>query len=239
MRTEVEDADKEIIDGLLGNPKQQLKAIECAYARYAKPLTGFIRESVAPTLDEHEVATAVNNTFIALAKYAERGRFRAQGALLSTLLFGIARLKAYDELRQKGSLSRTSEDEEIATVACDLGMDDEEFAGEVAKRLAASPEISELWKAAVELEAAREIIRIFRLWVSDLPRLQKKVAQALLLHFGSATNEEIAEELAKTGPRPPVASVKSARKQITAKFKEFLRTKFKTSIETTERNTAS
>ena len=126
MRTEVEDIDKEIIDGLLGNPKQQLKAIDTAYARYAKPLTGFIRESVAPTLDEHEVATAVNNTFIALARYAERGRFKAQGALLSTLLFEIARLKGYDQLRQKGSSSRPSEDEEIATVSCDLGMDDEE-----------------------------------------------------------------------------------------------------------------
>jgi hypothetical protein len=80
VRTEVEDDD--IKDGLLGTEQEQQEAIKKAYERYAKPVAGFIRERVAPTLDSDEVASAVNDTFCALAKYVARGRFKADGALV-------------------------------------------------------------------------------------------------------------------------------------------------------------
>jgi DNA-directed RNA polymerase specialized sigma24 family protein len=240
VRTEVRDLDKDIVDGLHGTEQQQLEAIKVAYDRYARPLASFIRESVAPTLDKNEVATAVNNTFLGIARYAARGRLRRTGAL-STLLFEIARRKAYDELRYKsrslpGADPAPAPEDDLTS--CQDGMTDEEFAEQVGRRLAAAPEISDLWKAAMERSATQEIIRIFRLWIAHLPRLQRKVAEALLLHFGDVTNREIADEIAKTDPRPAVASVKSARKQIADKFKYFLERTMQTPIETKERTSA-
>ncbi len=226
MRTEVED--DEIKEGLLGSEQEQQDAIRKAYDRYAKPVAGFIRESVAPTLDSDEVASAVNDTFCALAKYVARGRFRADGALV-TLLFSMARLKAYDLLRRKTAGRRSRKEEYVGDESdCDGGIGDDEFAVQVAQRLAAAPEIAVLWRTAADEGAANEIIRQFRLWVGQLPRLQRKVAQALLTHFGDVTNREICDEIAKTGDRPTEASVKSARNEISRKFKTMIETRERT-----------
>jgi RNA polymerase sigma factor (sigma-70 family) len=226
VRTEVED--DEINEGLLGSEQDQHAAIGKAYDRYAKPVAGFIRESVAPSLDSDEVASAVNDTFCALAKYVARGRFKADGALV-TLLFSMARLKAYDLLRRKTAGRRSRKEEYVGDEsACDGGIGDDEFAVQVAQRLAAASEIAILWRTAADEGAANEIIRQFRLWVSQLPRLQRKVAQALLTHFGDVTNREICDEIAKTGERPTEASVKSARNEITRKFKTMIETRERT-----------
>jgi hypothetical protein len=48
--------------------------------------------------------------------------------------------------------------------------------------------------------------------------VQRKVAQALLRHMGDISDPEICEEIATNDERPTVASVKSARKQISQKF---------------------
>ena len=216
MRTETEE---EIKSGLIGNAQEREDAFTKACARYAKPLAAFIRESIAPTLDSDEVATAVSKTFCALAKYIAQGKFKSVGAL-STLLFSIARLKAYDLLRSKTSLKRQSgadcaiDGEE----SCDDGMSDEDFAVCVTQRLVAAPKIRELWRTAADNCEANEIIRQFRLWISTLPRVQRKVAQALLRHMGDISDPEICEEIATNDERPTVASVKSARKQISQKF---------------------
>lgn len=225
VRTEVED--EKITAGLLGTEQQQLEAINMAYGLYAAPLASFIRESVAPTLDPHEVATAVNDTFLGLAKYAARRRFSSDGAL-TTLLFSMARFKAYDQLRQKTTYQRhhigmstlgENEDE------CNGGMNDEEFASHVAHRLAAAPQIADPWKRAADEEAANETIRQFRLWIGTQSRLQRKVAEALLTEFGEITNEGICDRIAKTGQRPSVASVKSARSEITRKFETLMKSR--------------
>src|SRR5947208_1185427 len=92
--------DDEIKAGLLGNEQEQEQAVSRAYERFSKPLAAFIREVVAPTLDSDEVATAVNETFCALARYANARKFHGHGAL-STLLFEIAQRKATDLLRKK------------------------------------------------------------------------------------------------------------------------------------------
>lgn len=226
VRTEVEDDD--IKDGLLGTEQEQQEAIKKAYERYAKPIAGFIRESAAPTLDSDEVASAVNDTFCALAKYVARGRFKADGALV-TLLFSMARLKAYDLLRRKTAGRRSRKQEYVGDeTECDGEVGDDEFATQVAQRLAAAPEVAVLWRTAADEGAANEIIRQFRLWVSRLPRLQRKVAQALLAHFGDITNREICDEIAQSGERPTEASVKSARNEITRKFKTMIETRERT-----------
>jgi len=222
--------DEEIKKGLTGTPQEREAAFEKAYARFAKPLASFIRESVAPTLDSDEIATAVSETFCGLARYIDRGRFRKEGAL-STILFSIARLKAYDLLRGKTCLKRGGQecegDENAASVDCELS--DEEFATCVSQRLVKAPEIRELWRTAADAGAANEIIRQFRLWVARLPHLQRKVAQALLKHFGDVTNKEISDEIAQGGhPRPSEASIKSARKEITRKFKTLIQTQERT-----------
>jgi DNA-directed RNA polymerase specialized sigma24 family protein len=222
VKAEVEDDD--IKDGLLGTEQEQQDAIEKAFDRYAKSVAGFIRENVAPTLDDDEVASAVNDTFCALAKYVARGKFRADGALI-TLLFSMARLKGYDLLRRKTASRRFHRAEYVGDQSeREGGIGDDEFAAQVAKRLAAAPEIAVLWRTAADEGAANEIIRQFRLWISQLPRLQRKVAQALLTDFGDVTNREICDEIAKSGERPTEASVKSARKEITRKFKTIIET---------------
>jgi DNA-directed RNA polymerase specialized sigma24 family protein len=216
VRTETED---EIKSGLIGNAQEREDAFTMAYARYAKPLAAFIRESVAPTLDSDEVATAVSKTFCALAKYIAQGKFRSVGAL-STLLFSIARRKGYDQLRIKTSLKRRHDadtgfdGEEIN----DGGMCDEDFAVRVTQRLVMAPKIRELWRTAADSCEANEIIRQFRLWISTLPRVQRKVAQVILKHMGDISDPEICDEIATNDERPTVASVKSARKQISQKF---------------------
>jgi DNA-directed RNA polymerase specialized sigma24 family protein len=220
LSTHVEDVDKEIKNGLLGTEQQQCEAVEKAYERYAKPLASFIREKVAPTLDSHELSTAVDEVFLGLARSAAKGKITT-GGYLGTLLFKMARRKAYDQLRAK-----TRHDSRFTSLDddddCDNVMTDDEFSSRVRERLAASPQIAALWRTAAENGAANEIIRMFRLWLSNLPRLQRKVAQALFVHFGDITDHEICDDLAKTGERPSVASVKSARKQIIEKFKSYM-----------------
>jgi RNA polymerase sigma factor (sigma-70 family) len=221
-----ESEDEEIKKGLSGTAQEREAAFEEAYARFARPLAAFIRERVAPTLDGDEVATAVSKTFCGLARYVEQGRFKSEGAI-STLLFSIARRKGYDELRRKTTLKRRDPDCESDEInECGDGeMTDDEFATRVTQRLIRAPEIRELWKTAADICAANEIIRQFRLWIGTLPRLQRKVAQAILKYFGDATNKEICNEIAKAGESPPSeASVKSARKQLTEKFKTLIQT---------------
>ncbi|HMG06493.1 MAG TPA: hypothetical protein VK581_13620 [Chthoniobacterales bacterium] len=164
----------------------------------------------------------MSEAFCGLARYAAQGKFRASGAV-STLLFTLARRKAIDQLRAKTSGKRRppiSDAQEAAEVAVTCGPDltDDEFTTSVRQRLIDAPEIEELWRTAADNAATNEIIRAFRLWVGSLPRLQRKVAEALLKHFGSARDAEIASELVQIGEPATTASVKSARNEIVRKF---------------------
>ena len=226
MRTELEDED--IKNGLLGTEQAQSEAIERAYARYARPLAAFIRERVAPTLDSDQVASAVNDTFCALADRVSGGKFKGDWAVI-TLLFAIGRLKAYDQLRYKTARRRSGPEQDVeGSPGCDAGVDDDEFAQQVAERLAPAPEIAVLWRTAADEGATNEIIRQFRLWVGGLKRLQRKVAEVLLTHFGDITDREISEEIGRGGEGPSEASVKSARHEITRKFKTLIETRERT-----------
>jgi len=187
-------------------------------------LAQFIRETAAPTLDPHEIATAVNDTFIGLANYAARGKFLAEGAL-TTLLFSIARRKACDQWRRKATYQRRVVDSStcVGNDVSEESLSDEEVASLVALRLGESPSVNAMWRTAVEESAANEVIRSFRIWIGTLSPLQRKVAEVMALYFGDITNEEICDEIAKSGKRPPLASVKSARREISRKFEEQLK----------------
>lgn len=106
--------DEEIKNGLKGTVQAQEVAIEQAHKRFARPLAAYTREKVAPTLDSDEIATAVSETFCAVARYAESGRLRASGAL-STLFFEIARRKAIDLLRKKTCRKRRATGDDAST----------------------------------------------------------------------------------------------------------------------------
>lgn len=72
MRTEVQE--DEIKTGLRGDEQKQFEAICKLYDRYSDPLASYVRENF-PTLDSHELTTAVNDVFIGLAKKPSRGIF--------------------------------------------------------------------------------------------------------------------------------------------------------------------
>ncbi len=225
MDTDLEE--QEIKTALLGNEQAQFNALTKAYARYANPLASYIREKVAPTLDSHELTTAVNDVFIELARKAKLGRLKENGSLVA-LLFRMAHANAIDQWRSKRRWEKrhVSEGEAVAGES-GAGEDlssDQKLIALVARRLAEAPEIAAVWRTltqrrtAADEVAANEVIRQFKVWLGGLPRLQRKVAESMAVHFGDATDEEICDEIAKTDVRPPVSSVKSARAQIREKF---------------------
>ncbi len=175
MRTEVEE---EIKTGLQGNEIKQYEAICKAYERYAAPLASYILERVAPTLDSHDVTTAVNDVFIELAKKAKNGNFNMNGSL-ACLLFKMARCNAIDRVRERYTYQKRDEvtdfsgSEHENSKKSDLS--DDEIASKVAKRLADAPEIASAWKAVThdwtpaKETAAAELVRQFKVWIGSLP----------------------------------------------------------------------
>jgi len=225
VKTETED---EIKKGLKGDEEKQFEAVCTAYHTFAAPLASYIRERVAPTLDESELATAVNNVFLDLAKKAKKGDFRFDGSLKS-LLFQMAKFKSLDQLSAKlkqheKNVTAHPFSEEKATSDYETFTDDE-IVSIVAKKLSDAPEIATAWKAATQdwtsdkETAARDIIRRFLIWVgTSLPPMQRKVGELIAASYGEFTDEEISEKLTKAGFHAPLGSVKSARREIREKF---------------------
>jgi len=225
VNTEVE---KEIKIGLKGDEQKQFEAVCKAYDRFAAPLASYIRECVAPTLDEHELTTAVNNVFLDLAKKAKKGGFKSDGSLTS-LLFQMAKFKALDQLKAKLKLEHNNVTEHPSSDDqgnhdCET-LTDDEVVSIVAGKLSDAPQIATAWKAATQdwtagkESAAREIVRRFIIWIgTSLPPMQRKVAELIAASFGEFTDEEISEKLTKSGHTAPLGSVKSARREIREKF---------------------
>jgi DNA-directed RNA polymerase specialized sigma24 family protein len=225
VKTEVEE---EIKTGLKGDEHKQHEAVCKAYERFANPLASYIRESVAPTLDEHELTTAVNNVFLDLAKKAKKGGFASDGSLKS-LLFTMAKYKALDQLEAKLKQENNIVPEHPSSDASDNHsgetLTEDEIVSIVAGKLSDAPQIATAWKAATQdwtagkESAAREIVRRFKIWIgTSLPPMQRKVAELIAASFGEFTDEEICERLKKAGHSAPLGSVKSARREIREKF---------------------
>jgi DNA-directed RNA polymerase specialized sigma24 family protein len=229
--------EDEIKSGLRGNELKQFEAVCKAYGRYAAPLASYIRERVAPTLDSHELTTAVNDVFIELAKKARHGNFRTDGSL-ACLLFEMARCNAFDQLREKYRYQKRYESTDFSGRGNDTlafgELSDDEIASRVALKLAGAPEIAAAWRSVASDRtpdnevAAIEIVRLFKMWIGTLPSLQRKVAERMAANFGDVTDEEIRDEIGKISQCPALGSVKSARREIREKFKSLIEEKERT-----------
>ena len=227
MKVELEE--DAIKTGLRGNVQDQAEAIRVAYERYANPIAAYIREKVAPTLDCHELTTAVNDVFIELARKVGRGNFQWSGSLKS-LLFEMGRCNAIDQFRKESRYQRHFESNDFSGQGHEEsdgdGFGDDEMAAYIAKKLQDAPELAAAWRSlvsrrtAADETAVKEVVRLFRMWVAggSLPKLQRRVAEELARHYGNITDMEIRDEIGDTGERPTVASVKSARREIREKF---------------------
>ena len=217
MKISLED---EIKIGLRGDEQTQYEAICSAYERYAAPLAAFLRERWGATFDEHELKTAVNDVFVELANKVKTGNFGANGSL-ATLLFEMAKCNAIDLWKKKVRYQKrhvlvgyVAEDQQVPEV-----LTADEIAAVVAKRLVEAPEIGAAWKSltqqrtAADEAATEEVVRLFKIWLGTLPRLQRKVAELIAICFGEISDEEISETL-----NVPLGSVKSARREIREKF---------------------
>ncbi len=232
MRTEVEE--NEIKAGLRGDEQKQFEAICKARDRYADALAAYIRECVAPTLDGNELTTAVDNIFIGLAKKAKKGNFKSDGSLVA-LLFRMARFRALDQLGEIYEQQHNNVTDQFSSAEKDGYTPDElnndEVVSLVASKLSDAPEIAAAWRVVTQewtpgnQVAAIEIVRLFKIWIGTLPRLQRKVAESIARHYGDVKDAEICNEIAVTGERPTVASVKSARREIREKFKSLIQRK--------------
>lgn len=229
METKLDESG--IKNALRGNPQSQADALRKTYDRYVAPLAAYIRERVAPTLDSHQLATAVNDVFIELAKKVKDGKLREDGSL-KALLFTMARSNAIDQLRKKLRWTeRRLPDHYTGAEGSAIGQGadfDEEFVARIAERLVRAPSLAVSWKALTQTRTAadetyaNEVVRQFKMWLGTLPSLQRKVAETMAAYFGDVTNSEIADEIGKTDARPSVSSVKSARAQIREKFKSLI-----------------
>jgi DNA-directed RNA polymerase specialized sigma24 family protein len=230
VKTEVQE--EEIKLGLRGDEQKQLEAICKAYGRYRDPLASYAREQF-PALDSQEVATAVNDVFLELARKAKEGKFRTDGSLKS-LLFQMVWRNATDQWRArcrwyKRKISEFSKQQHDGSSATEE-LTDDEVASLVAQKLSNAPAIATAWKVvtqewtAANQVAAIEIVRQFKVWIaSALSPLQRKVAELMAISFGEMTDEEMCRELAKTEKAAPLGSVKSARREIREKFTSLIK----------------
>lgn len=146
MRTEV--CEEQIKTGLRGDAKTQFDAICKAIETYADALAACVRENY-PLLDSHELAEAVDDVFLELARKAKNGDFKADGSLKS-LLFRMVRFNAADQLRKKYRWQKNKALEQIAAEVCNNESPDEltddEVATFVAQRLGNAPDIATAWR---------------------------------------------------------------------------------------------
>lgn len=228
VKTEVQE--EEIKLGLGGDEQRQFEAICKAYNHYAEPLTAFVRERF-PTFDSQEVTTAVNDVFIELAKKTKEGKFRPEGSLRS-LLFRMAWGNAVDQWKAKCRwYQRKLLDFENIDPNDEFdGLTDDEVASFVAQKLSNAPEFATAWRVVTkewtpgDQVAAIEIVRQFKMWIATgLSPLQRKVAELIAVSFGEMTDVEMCDQIGKTGDRPPLGSVKSARREIREKFTLFIK----------------
>jgi DNA-directed RNA polymerase specialized sigma24 family protein len=232
VKTDVQE--EEIKTGLRGDEQKQFEAICKARDRYADGLAAYVHERIAPTLDERELAAVIDEVFIGLAKKAKNGNFKSDGSLVA-LLFRMARFRALDKLseifdyQQKNVTDQFSNPEKDGATQEDLSND--EVVSIVASKLSDAPEIAAAWRVVTQewtpgkQVAAAEIIRLFKIWIGSLPRVQRKVAESIARHYGDVTDEEICDEIGKDGQRPPLGSVKSARREIREKFASYIKQK--------------
>lgn len=203
-----QDFDLEVLVGLLGDSEEREAAVRRLFNRYGRPLMAYLRKKL-PSLPAEDVASAVNDTFVAIFRKAEDGSLDVERPLKS-LLFTIAKRRGVDLMRAKAS--RIPLDDQITE--------------EIGSTLEGTA-IGNAWSAACETEKVAEIVEEFRRFVGTLPPQQKRVGSILADFLPDwLTDTEISDEIYRRwSQRVPVVSVKGAKQALKEKFREVLKRK--------------
>lgn len=197
--------EDEIKYALMGTDAERECAFKSLYDNYHERLVAFV-ESCLPGLPSDLAVDAVVETFRAIYRDILAGTFDYDGSL-EALLFKIAKRKGIDALRK---ISRRT-----------LGNADFfDAVGETTQ----GTEVSKQWQHHREVGAAADLAQAFRDFLVTLPLVQRQVAQVMADSFPDAAPEdEICEEIyRRTKKRPTVVQVKSAKREIRKKFKDYL-----------------
>jgi DNA-directed RNA polymerase specialized sigma24 family protein len=197
--------EDEIKLALMGTEADRDEAFKALYANYIERLVGFV-ESKFPGLPSDLAVDAVVETFRALYDDVVAGTFDFDGSL-KAFLFKVAKFKGIDELRK---------------ISCrTLGNAD--FFDIVGETLEGT-EASKQWQHHLQTGEAAELAQQFRDFLLTLPQVQRQVAQVMADSFpDSVPEDELCEEIyRRTKKRPTVVQVKSAKREIRKKFKDYL-----------------
>lgn len=197
--------EDEIKLALMGTDAERERAFKTLYDNYHERLVDFV-ESRLPGLPSDLAVDAVVETFRAVYREILARTFDYDGSL-EALLFKIAKRRGIDALRK---MSRRT-----------LGNADFfDAVGETTQ----GTELSKQWQHHRETGAASDLAQAFRDFLVTLPLVQRQVAQVMAEFFpDTAPENEVCEEVfRRTKKRPTVVQVKSAKREIRKKFKDYL-----------------
>lgn len=191
--------------GLMGTEEEREDTLKALYAHYSEDIVRFLERKL-PGLPADLVINAMLDAFRALNEAAVTRTFDYDKSVVNWL-FRVAWHKGVDELRK---YSRRT-----------LG--NSEFFDTVGEYLE-DTEVGRQWRFYTKTREADAIAQEFRDFLLTLPPVQRQVAQIMADSFPDAVPEdEICEEIfGRTGKRPTVVQVKSAKREIRKKFKTIL-----------------
>jgi RNA polymerase sigma factor (sigma-70 family) len=201
---ERQELDLRVRCGLLGTPQEQQDAVVLLFDEYKRPLMAYLGKNF-PDLPEDEIASAIQDTFIAVDK--NKKRLGDTDQPLSQFLFTVAKRRCIDARRKRARRIQT--DDEL-TEGIARAMDN------TLTKLA--------WDEARSANVTAAIVDEFRDFVRSLKGQQRRVATILADYMPHLLGDkEIAEEIyVRTNTIIPVVEIKGARIAMFKKFRELL-----------------
>ena len=197
--------EDEIKELLTGTRKEFSRGINLLYKEYRQGLLAYIHK-VAPGLTYERKRDALTDTFKNLCQEIDSGTFDLD-LPVARFLFRAAKLRAYDQLRQQ-----TKKTSQLTT-----------FLDDVADEIKQT-EIGKAWTQFASQNKANEITTEFKIFLSELPPVQRQVAQIMSDNFPRKLEmEDYIEEIClRTGEVTTGVKIKSALAQVRAKFFDIL-----------------
>ncbi|MBI3867701.1 MAG: sigma-70 family RNA polymerase sigma factor [Verrucomicrobia bacterium] len=191
--------------GFLGSYEERAEALEQLWQMYSSRLTSYV-EGEFPALPKDLVANAVLDAYRQLFSKVEAQDFDLDRPLVNWL-FKTCWRRAADE-RRKYVRRPLNSAELLDCIGNDLE----------------GTEVGSDWQELARQDKAKEAAEEFRRFLLTLPDVQHQVAQVEADFYPDKPNrEEICEEIyRRTGKRPTVVQVKSARAQIWQKLRSFV-----------------
>jgi RNA polymerase sigma factor (sigma-70 family) len=209
---EREELDLRVRCGLLGTPQEQEDAIVLLFNKYKRPLMAYLGKNF-PDLPSDEIASAIQDTFIAVDK--NKKKLGDTDQPLSRFLFTVANRRCIDARRRHARRIKTDDEltEEIATA----------MNGTLTKLA---------WDEARAANQTREIVDEFRDFVRELKGQQRRVATIVADYLPYLLSDrEIADEIYVRGNIIVSAvEVKGARTAMFEKFSELLERRKKRNV---------